>query len=176
MNPVFPYPLPMTTRQALDWFDRLPAVSNAQMLGTWRGMGCPTRHPLDGLLEAYHWWGKSFLDDNSVHPLVFVSTGGKHLSIDPARLPVPLLKRSHLPRQRWLGDAFQRLLPALRSHRPKARLRQIEHRGVVTAAMLYDDWPINDVFRQIDDHTVLGLMDYKGMAQPFFFVLQRATG
>jgi hypothetical protein len=49
----------------------------------------------------------------------------------------------------------------------------IEYRGRTTAAMLYDDLPINDVFRKIDDNNVLGIMDLKGMAQPFFFRLAR---
>ena len=39
--------------------------------------------------------------------------------------------------------------------------------------MIYDSLPINDVFRKVDDHTVLGLMDLKGMKDPFFFVLTR---
>ena len=39
--------------------------------------------------------------------------------------------------------------------------------------MIYDYLPINDVFRKVDDHTLLGLMDFKGMEQPFFFVLNR---
>ena len=37
----------------------------------------------------------------------------------------------------------------------------------------YDNLPINDVFRKVDDNTVLGIMDLKGMKQPFFFVLRR---
>jgi hypothetical protein len=39
--------------------------------------------------------------------------------------------------------------------------------------MIYDDLPINDVFRKVDNNTVLGVMDLKGMEQPFFFVLRR---
>jgi hypothetical protein len=40
--------------------------------------------------------------------------------------------------------------------------------------MIYDFLPIHDVFRQVDDATRLGLMDMRGMDQPFFFVLRRA--
>ena len=39
--------------------------------------------------------------------------------------------------------------------------------------MSYDNLPINDVFRQIDADTMLGAMDLKGMARPFFFILRR---
>ncbi|MGB7084128.1 MAG: DUF4334 domain-containing protein [Phormidesmis sp.] len=49
----------------------------------------------------------------------------------------------------------------------------MEHRGKVSATMSYDHLPINDVFRKIDENTVLGLMDCKALQQPFFFVLRR---
>ena len=39
--------------------------------------------------------------------------------------------------------------------------------------MVYDNLPINDVFRKVDEDTVLGVMDLKGMKKPFFFVLRR---
>jgi hypothetical protein len=72
---------------------------------------------------------------------------------------------------------LQALMPAalvlLRTRKPTARLRMMEHRGVVSATMIYDFLPIHDVFRSVDDDTRLGLMDLRGMAQPFFFVLRR---
>jgi hypothetical protein len=61
----------------------------------------------------------------------------------------------------------------LATRRSRARLRMLQFRGRVTAAMVYDDVPIQDVFRRIDEDTVLGLMDCKGMERPFFFVLRR---
>ena len=42
--------------------------------------------------------------------------------------------------------------------------------------MIYDQLPINDVFRKIDRDTVFGVMDLKGMKLPFFFILQREQG
>jgi hypothetical protein len=44
---------------------------------------------------------------------------------------------------------------------------------VATAAMLYDRLPIVDVFRRLDATTLLGLMDARGIPQPFFFRLTR---
>ena len=61
--------------------------------------------------------------------------------------------------------------PLLRAHEPKARLRNLEHRGKVTGAMIYDQLPIIDVFRRIDETTLLGLMEMRAVAQPYFFVL-----
>ena len=39
--------------------------------------------------------------------------------------------------------------------------------------MIYDQLPVNDVFRRLDDDTVLGAMDLRGSATPYFFVLTR---
>lgn len=39
--------------------------------------------------------------------------------------------------------------------------------------MVYDQLAIIDVFRKVDDKTLLGVMDMKGMEQAFFFVLRR---
>jgi hypothetical protein len=39
--------------------------------------------------------------------------------------------------------------------------------------MLYDELPAHDVFRRVDAGTVLGAMDWKGLASPLFFVLRR---
>ena len=39
--------------------------------------------------------------------------------------------------------------------------------------MIYDSLPINDILRKVDDDTVLGLMDSRFSAQPFFLILRR---
>lgn len=54
-----------------------------------------------------------------------------------------------------------------------AQLRIVEYRGVSTATMIYDKHPIMDHFRQVDDNTVLGVMDKKGESMPLYFYLQR---
>lgn len=54
-----------------------------------------------------------------------------------------------------------------------ATLRRVEHRGVVTATMVYDKHPIFDHFRRVDDRTLLGYMDRKGEDAPLMFVLRR---
>jgi hypothetical protein len=158
---------------ALAFFDRLPAMPAAQMLGVWRGSGLPTGSPLDGLLEAYGWYGKQFLDDETVHPLLFSTPGGPR-PVDPALVPLSLLReRAGLAHSRPLRTAFSGVRPLMYTRRPKARLREVEHRNVVTAAMIYDALPIIDVFRQVDLDTVVGLMDMRGLTAPFFFVLRR---
>ncbi|KAJ5691905.1 hypothetical protein N7462_001328 [Penicillium macrosclerotiorum] len=42
-----------------------------------------------------------------------------------------------------------------------ARLRQVEFRGVVSTAMVYDDFPIIDYFRYVNDDLLAGAMDSK---------------
>ena len=37
----------------------------------------------------------------------------------------------------------------------------------------YDALPINDVFRKVDDDTLVGAMDLRGLEMPFMFVLRR---
>ena len=71
------------------------------------------------------------------------------------------------------GRAFALVRPLLVTSRPAARLRMVEHRGVVSAAMVYDDLPIIDAFRRVDDDTVLGVMDLRWQPHPYVFVLRR---
>ena len=39
--------------------------------------------------------------------------------------------------------------------------------------MLYDSLPVIDFFRRVGDDILLGAMDMRGLAAPFFFVLDR---
>jgi len=159
--------------EALEFFDGLPAVPAAEMLGRWRGSGLPTGSPLDGLLEAYGWYGKEFLDAERVHPLLFGAPGGPR-PIDPALIPMGLLRdRPAVAHSAAARRAFTVVRPLLRTAKPRARLRTVEHRGIATAAMVYDALPIIDVFRRVTADRVLGLMDLRGLTQPFFFLLER---
>jgi Domain of unknown function (DUF4334) len=71
---------------------------------------------------------------------------------------------------------FAALRPLLRTGRPAARLRLVEHRGVLTAALVYDRLPVVDVFRRLAEDRLIGLMDLRGMPRPFFFLLDRDPG
>jgi Domain of unknown function (DUF4334)/GXWXG protein len=160
--------------EALAFFDGLPTVPAADMLGRWRGSGLPTGSRLDGLLEAYGWYGKEFSGPESVHPLLFAGRGGRPRPVDPAWIPLSLLRdHSGLARLWPVRTVFGRLRPLLYTNKPKARLRTIEHRGVSTAAMVYDALPIVDVFRRIGPDAVIGAMDMRGLPAPFFFLLER---
>ena len=161
----------------LEYFDSLPPVTVEEMLGTWRGSGLETGHPLDGLLESFGWYGKRFETPEDVHPLVFAARDGSLFTVDPSRVPLGAVQRfprlGHLP---GAGRVFAVLRPLLSTTRPKARLRMTQYRGVVSATMCYDALPVHDIFRTIDENTVLGAMDLRGSARPFLFVLTRGGG
>ena len=163
-----------TTEVALCFFDSLPNVEIATMIGSWRGKGVETGHPMDGLLERFSWHGKRFTAPDDVHPLVFDQAKGGEFSVNPAMIPVGfVLRHPDLFRHRLAGWLFRAFGFVLRTDQPKARLRMTEYRDVVSATMIYDSLPINDIFRKVEDDTVLGVMDLRFTPQPFFFVLRR---
>ena len=86
---------------------------------------------------------------------------------------VNLLYQKWIPKSKAAGRLFQLCIPLFMTRRARARLRMTNYRGKKSATMIYDNLPINDVFRKVDNDTVLGAMDLKGMEQPFFFVLRR---
>lgn len=163
----------LSTSEALALFDRLPGVETAALIGSWQGASVPTGHPYDGLLERFHWHGKRFESEEHVHPLLFRNRRGGIVAIEPR-----ILAPQELDRFPWLtgqpaAALFQLLLPLLATDRSRARLRSTLYRGKLSAAMLYDTLPIHDIFRGVDPDTVFGLMDFKGMEQPYFFLLRR---
>lgn len=163
----------VTPDRALEIFDALPAVEVEEMSGRWAGSEASTGNPLDGLLGAYGWHGKRFASAEAVDPLIF-GKGETLFAVNPAVLPTGLALKFPRLAHNPAVVAFGRLsLPLLKTRRPKARLRMVEYRGVSTATMIYDAQPISDHFRRLDDDTLLGAMDLRGLSEPFFFLLRR---
>lgn len=167
---------PTTTDAASALFDEAEPVSQEFMIGTWHGDELPTGHPLDGMLAASGWWGKQFVDTETVHPLLFPTRDGSALwAMNPALAftglgvvtKIPVLKRGPL------SGPVSLLRPIVGTKTPKARLRTTEYRGRDSATMIYDQVPINDVFRKLSDDAVIGAMDLRGSRRPYFFVLRR---
>ncbi|WP_448609034.1 DUF4334 domain-containing protein [Geodermatophilus sp. URMC 60] len=159
----------------LAFADRLPGVAVEEMTGRWRGAELPTGSRLDGLLTAHRWWGKEVRDDDTVHPLLFADRAGRPRPIDPAPAPLTLLRRAPgLAGSAPARLAFAAVRPLLTTRRPTARLRPVVHRGVPTAALVYDRLPVVDVFRRVTPDLLLGLMDMRGLPEPFAFLLERA--
>lgn len=162
-----------TTAEAIALFDHLEPVDIDFMLGRWKGAGLHTGHPMDGLLEVANWYGKEFVTSECVHPLLFLDGSGNVFKVAPnpqmmkMSLSLPGLKNESFT------PVFTLFNSLLKTEQSQARLRMMEHRGKISATMIYDHLPINDVFRKVDENTLLGLMDYKESVQPFFFTLQR---
>lgn len=165
-------------QQALELFDSLEPVDIEFMLGRWQGDGYPTDHPLDGLLEVYHWYGKQFESSEDAHPLLFSKRSSELIRINPGLIKPAFSIAEHLGKfkSETAGNIFQRLLPLFGTTCSCARLRMTDYRGKASATMIYDQLPVNDVFRKLDDNTVLGLMDNKRIEEPFFFKLSRELG
>ena len=167
-----------TNEEALEIFDSLEPVAVGFMIGSWTGEGFHTNHPMDGLLEAYHWYGKRFESPEDVHPLVFTTLRGGVASVNPVFM-WPLLGLMHrmlMPKSAAVGRLFQVAMPLFTTSKSRARLRNTDYRGKSSATMIYDQLPINDVFRKIDENSLFGIMDLKGMKEPFFFILRRERG
>jgi len=168
-----------TPERALRFVDRLPGVPVDAMLGRWHGAGWHTGHPWDGLLEAFGWYGKEFRSADDVRPLLVRDAAGNPRPVDPALVPVGLLRRRpELGRTAAARGAFRAVRPFLGRGRSAGRLRMMEHRaiehGVVTAALVYDDVPVIDLFRRVTADLVVGAADIRGHAAPLLFVLRRA--
>ena len=166
--------LPATSlAEALAFYDSLPAVLPEEMLGSWKGEELATGHLYDGLLGTSGWWGKRFQSVDAVDPLLF-ERNGKLFAGNPGLMPLGLIERfPALAKARPSAALFRFCSPLLRTRKPRARLRPLTYRGVTSAAMIYDQLPIADCFRRVDENTLIGAMDIRGFADPYFFVLRR---
>ncbi|AIE76056.1 hypothetical protein D082_40100 (plasmid) [Synechocystis sp. PCC 6714] len=165
----------MTTAEALFFYDSLESVDLDFMMGRWQGKGIMTNHPMDGILEMISWYGKEFIDLETVHPLLFQDDRGEIFKLKPNPTVMALCLDFDIIRYSWIAPGLRWFNRFFKTEVSQARLRMLESRGVVTATMIYDYLPINDSFKKIDDNSVFGLMDYKLISQPFFFLLQRCT-
>ena len=166
-----------TAAEGLEFFDSLPPLLLHEATGTWQGAEVPTGHPLDGLLDTLGWHGKRFDGVDAAHPLVFQTRTGTLFEVNPGLVPLQLaLRMGPLLRRPAAGGIARSLRPILqlaRTTKPRARLRLMEYRGVISATMIYDRLPINDAFRRVDRTTLMGAMDFRGPGGPFIFSLRR---
>jgi hypothetical protein len=166
-------PIEMNFSDSETLFDRLDPIAVDFMFGEWRGREVSTGHNMDGSLALARWYGKSFIDEETVHPLVHMDGAGKKFFADPGKMPMgprmktPRYPQSILPALRWGMKAY------MQTTKSRARLRMTEYRGKISATMCYDQLPIHDVFRKLDDNNVLGFMDMKRMERPYVFTLTR---
>jgi len=115
----------------------------------------------------------TILAQGSGEELNLLAPGGQKFNVQPALMPIGFLVRYPSLKRLLNQRLFLLARPLFSTRHPGARLRMTEYRGVISATMIYDRQPINDVFRKMDENAVLGLMDMRGMQRPFFFRLWR---
>lgn len=166
---------PVSAQQrTLKEFQFLSPLEPREIVGLWRGRGIPTGHPLDGVLENLGWFGKRFNAAMRADALLFWSGKRRLIALDPRIVPLRLALRFHkIGRTRIARNLFSHLQRGLRAKGPVASLRTMPFRGVASAAMLYDDQPIVDYFRRIDQHRIMGAMTIRGDERIYFFELKR---
>lgn len=156
--------------EALEVFDSLEVTTIEFMFGRWKGYEIETGHPLDGLLVPSGWYGKLFKNPEEVHPLLFYARNKTGLySVNPRFIPMHV----KFPKSESVGTLMKLARPFLQTRKSTARLRMIKYRQRFCATMCYDEKAILDHFAKIDEHRVLGVMDLKGVPQPYIFVLER---
>lgn len=156
----------VTFEEAAALFDSLEPLPMQFILGEWKGEELPTGHPNDGRLVPSGWYGKTFRSVNDVDPLRYRAKAGGTFAGDPVKCTSPSLRDACITDHQEVVETPQ----------PAARLRMIEFRGKTSAAMVYNNLPIIDHFRKVDDDTVLGAMDLPLPGPNYFFYLQRQHG
>ncbi|QIO53047.1 GXWXG domain-containing protein [Rhizobium leguminosarum] len=156
------------------WFRSLDPVQPKDMVGLWSGVGIPSDHPLDGVLENLNWFGKRFHSDMRADALLFKGRPGRLVAIEPNFFPVGLaIKMAPLGRTFVARHCFSYLQKLLRARGTTASLRLQALDGIETAAMIYDKQPIVDYFRRIDDDGIAGMMCVRADPRRFFFELRK---
>ncbi|KAG2735857.1 hypothetical protein G9P44_002071 [Scheffersomyces stipitis] len=156
-----------TPEDAFEVFDSLPPASVEDLVG-WKlkGYEVITGHPLEGLLSANGWFGKEFYDANNGQPLLIYNSdkddGEDVYACDPLALFESLNQGKPIR-----GNT------SLKAEASRCRLKTIVFRGATTVSMFYDQVPINDTFKKVDENTFFGYMDHKDAPLPYFFVLEK---
>lgn len=162
---------------ALERFRRLPPIEQHDLVGLWRGRGIPSDHPLDGVLENLGWFGKRFTPQMRADALLFRSGERRLIAIDPRLIPLRLALRFHkFGRTRIARNLFSCLERRLRANGTIASVRMLAFDGLASAAMVYDEQPIVDHFRRIDDKRLMGVMVMTHDDRLFFFELEYVDG
>lgn len=108
-----------TQERTLAWFRTLEPVNAADMIGLWKGSGCPSGHPLDGVLENLGWFGKRFHSDLRADALLFERAPGKLIAIEPAYFPIRWALSFAGIGKRLRHDCFRTSLPGSVPGRPQ---------------------------------------------------------
>lgn len=164
----------VTQKEAFAFFDSLQEADISLFHGKWKGKELTTGHPMDGLLKSTNWYGKYFVDEENAYPLLFQKGNKKLFAANPGCLP---LKQFEHVNRRIVSVIFKLVTPFIQTKKSSARLREIQYRGKITTAMIYDQKPFFDIFGMVDKDTMLGISDLKWEHElGYFFVIERTKG
>jgi hypothetical protein len=156
------------------WFQALQPLRPEEIVGLWRGVGIPSDHPLDGVLENLQWFGKRFHADLRADALLFQWRPGRLVAINPAYLPIAMVIRfASFGRTAIARNWFSHLQKVVRARAPTATLMPRMTDFGETAAMIYDNQPITDYLRRIDEREIAGMMCVAGDDRRYFFRLRK---
>ncbi|KAK7957331.1 uncharacterized protein PG986_006553 [Apiospora aurea] len=140
----------VTTEQAHQLFDSLDTVKPSELRAT------TTSIPSFAIRRGARGAGGVGVQDESGDEGLYAA--------DPPKATALFLQGAYMPNHQAECETQE----------PGARLRPVAYRGVVTASMIYNQLPIIDHFRPVDDDTLLGVMDNpQAPGPPYFFVLRR---
>ena len=156
-----------TAEQIDALFTTLASVSIQTLQGIWRAVAIPGVSPQYQLMIEKGWYGMRLTDQNSVDSLLIANPEGTGIfAADLFKLAAALpANPAHLSQIR----------SEIETDQPTGRLRLIDYRGTVSAAMIYDRQPVIDYFRTIDDTTVLCTVEARDITGNAYLILQRTT-
>ena len=156
------------------WFHSLDPVRPEEIIGLWKGVGHPSGHPLDGVLENLHWFGKRFHTDLRADALLFEGETSHLVPVDPKYFPIRLANRfAAFGRSTRARNLFSHIKPRVRAQGTTATLQTRADSGVMTAAMVYDRQPISDYFRRLNEREIVGMMVVERDPRRYFFRLTK---
>lgn len=124
------------------YFDGRPPVRPSFMLGEWQGLAVLTGNKLVEVLHSVKWAGKNFYGVDQVEPMVCLDDNG-------CRFCNP----------NWGGARVRCPLFPLYYQRLIVKIREFKYNDTVSAAMVYNQRPVIDHFRYVDENTVIGVME-----------------
>jgi hypothetical protein len=155
-----------TQQQMAAAFDALDPVGVDMLVGLWEADPGYAETPGGRLLVESGWWGARFTDAETVDPLLFRSDDGDGL------FAADLLRVLALIREGAQNISARRT--EVETSAPIGRVRMIEYRGVVTATLVYDQVPVLDYLRAVDNNTVIAAVEGRAMVdRPAYALLRR---
>ncbi|KAL3457427.1 hypothetical protein BJX64DRAFT_293203, partial [Aspergillus heterothallicus] len=154
---------PITPLAATTFFNALPPIPASSLLGSWHGTCILTNHPGTKPLLDINWVGKDFHSLEDVDPIIVRAEDTLDtVSRSESEARSGSATEDSRNRNSKAPTTTTMTGRVVNPFMGKARLREVKYNGVVSAAMIYNEKPIIDYFRGVDERTVVGVMDALG--------------